>query len=149
MGIDRWLAMIAGWEKYQSAICVVSCGTALTIDSIDSNGNHLGGYIIPGIELMQRALKNSTKQIDISLENKVSTNYGDNTQSAVNNGSFLATVATIDYVVSKLTKEFTEQPKCIISGGMAELIKPLLKYPFEYEPNLVLLGLLIAYEESQ
>ena len=54
MGIDRWLSMVACWERYQSSLCIVSCGTALTIDLVDSNGNHLGGYILPGIDLMQK-----------------------------------------------------------------------------------------------
>ena len=38
MGIDRWLAIVAAWEQYHSALCVVNCGTAMTIDNIDSSG---------------------------------------------------------------------------------------------------------------
>ena len=37
---------------------------------------------------------------------------------------------------------------CIISGGNASLVKPLLEHRFEYEPNLVLRGLLIAHNTS-
>jgi type III pantothenate kinase len=148
MGIDRWLAMVASWEKYQSSLCVVSCGTALTIDSIDQQGNHLGGYIVPGIELMQRALIANTKQINISVQNHALLDYADNTRAAANNGAFLATVAMIDRVVNNLSNESNSKPNCIISGGMAELIKPLLEHPFEHEPNLVLSGLLIVHKAS-
>ncbi len=149
MGIDRWLAMIASWEKYQSTLCVVSCGTALTIDSIDSEGNHLGGYIIPGIELMQRALIANTERINISIQNQALLDYADNTKSAANNGAFLATVAMIDRVVNNLSNGSNIKPKCIISGGMAESIKLLLEHPFEHDPNLVLSGLLIVHQASQ
>jgi len=148
MGIDRWLAMVAGWDKYQSALCVVACGTALTIDAIDMDGNHLGGYIIPGIELMQRALIINTERINISVQNQAFLDYAKNTQNAVNNGILLATVAMIDRVVNKLSNDSNCNPKCIISGGMAELIKPLLEYSFEHEPNLVLCGLLIVHKAS-
>ncbi|MFT5350841.1 MAG: type III pantothenate kinase, partial [Gammaproteobacteria bacterium] len=34
LGIDRWLAMIAARASYQSALCIVDCGTALTVDVI-------------------------------------------------------------------------------------------------------------------
>ena len=68
MGVDRWLSMIASWEVNQSALCLVSCGTASTIDLIDHDGHHQGGYIIPGIELMQQALINNTVQINTDIK---------------------------------------------------------------------------------
>ncbi len=149
MGLDRWLAMVAGWEEHQTALCLVGCGTALTIDVIDSSGEHLGGYIVPGIELMQRALVSSTEQINVVVNNKASLEYAKDTQAAINNGAFLAAVSMIDHVRDKFANESKCKPKCIISGGMAELIKPFLDYPFEYEPNLVLTGLSMLHKASQ
>ncbi len=144
LGLDRWLAMLAAWDKYQSALCIVDCGSALTIDSIDQDGNHMGGYIIPGIELMQQALIMNTARIKVSINKLASLEYAKNTQAAINNGAFLAAVSMIDRVVNNMSNELQTAPECIISGGMAELINPLLKEPFKYEPNLVLKGLLIA-----
>jgi type III pantothenate kinase len=148
MGIDRWLAMVAAWEKSHSALCLVSCGTALTIDLIDSKGIHLGGYIIPGVELMQKALVNNTAQINIDIKKEASIEYAKNTQAAVNNGAFLAAISMIDRAVDTFT-ESNSDVKCIISGGMANSINPLLKHAFEYEPNLVLMGLSIQYKAKQ
>jgi type III pantothenate kinase len=148
MGIDRWLAMVAAWEKHQTALCIVGCGTALTVDSIDSQGNHLGGYIIPGIELMQQALITKTECINVSSNKHASIAYAQNTQAAINNGAFLATTAMIDRVVMHLSEEPKTLPKCIIFGGMAALISPLLKDQFEHEPNLVLCGLLVVHKAS-
>lgn len=149
MGLDRWLAMVASWEKYQTALCLVGCGTALTIDLIDIEGQHLGGYIVPGIELMQRALVDKAEQINIDVKKQVSLTYAKDTQTAVNNGAFLAAVSTIEYVADKFSNEQKCKVKYIISGGMAELIKPILKHPFEYEPNLVLTGLSILHRASE
>jgi type III pantothenate kinase len=149
MGIDRWLSMVASWQEHQTALCLVGCGTALTIDVIDFGGQHLGGYIVPGIELMQRALISSTEQINVAVNNQASLEYAKDTRAAINNGAFLVAVSMIDHVVDKFSNESKCKPKCIISGGMAELIKPLLNYAFEYEPNLVLTGLSVLHEASQ
>lgn len=149
MGLDRWLAMVASWEEYHTALCLVGCGTALTIDVINSEGDHLGGYIVPGIELMQRTLVNSTEQINVLVKNQASLAYAKDTRAAVNNGAFLATVSMINRVAAEFLNESNCKPKCIISGGMAELIKPLLDQSFEYEPNLVLTGLSMLHNASQ
>jgi len=145
MGIDRWLSMVACWEKYKSSLCIVSCGTALTIDSIDYEGNHLGGYILPGIELMQKSLIKNTENINFSINHEPSIDYASDTKTAVNNGAFLSLVSSINYAVNKLKLELGDAPKCVIYGGNAPLMKPLLEQKFEYEPNLVLYGLLITH----
>ena len=52
LGVDRWLSIIAAWSGGHNDVCVVGCGTALTIDLILADGRHLGGYIIPGTHMM-------------------------------------------------------------------------------------------------
>jgi pantothenate kinase type III len=52
MGVDRWLAMLAGRERKKSRLCVIDSGSALTIDIVSADGRHEGGYIIPGAALM-------------------------------------------------------------------------------------------------
>src|SRR3977135_1501988 len=47
LGADRWLALIGAWTKARSALCVVDAGTAVKVDSVDANGQHLGGAIAP------------------------------------------------------------------------------------------------------
>ena len=145
MGIDRWLSMVACWDRHQSSLCVVSCGTALTIDAVDSVGNHLGGYILPGVDLMQKSLIKNTEDINFTINPYPSIDYASDTKTAVNNGAFLSLISSIDRVVSELKLQFGGVPKCVICGGNAPLMKPLLEQKFEYEPNLVLHGLLITH----
>lgn len=145
MGLDRWLSMIASWETYQSALCLVSCGTAMTIDLIGKDGNHNGGYIIPGIELMQKALINNTVQINSEIKKNPSIDCARDTQTAINNGAFIATVSAINEVIDRFRTESNVDITCIITGGMASSIQPLLKHSFYYEPNLVLKGLSLFY----
>ena len=56
LGCDRWVAMIAAYQQTQSAVMVVSSGTAMTIDAVDEQGQHLGGLILPGKYMAEQAL---------------------------------------------------------------------------------------------
>lgn len=149
MGIDRWLAMVAAWEKYKSALFIVDCGTALTLDAIDEDGKHLGGYIIPGIELMQASLIERTGRINASPGQEIESSFANNTQAAINNGAFFTTISVIENALDNFAKELKSQPRCIISGGMAKQINSLLKEPFEHNTNLVLSGLLLLHKASE
>ena len=48
LGADRWLALIGAWTLARSARCVVDAGTAVKVDSVDAQGQHLGGLIVDG-----------------------------------------------------------------------------------------------------
>lgn len=47
LGMDRWLALVAGYELCKKACVVIDLGTAVTVDFVDASGRHLGGYIAP------------------------------------------------------------------------------------------------------
>ena len=109
----------------------------------------MGGFIVPGIELMQQALISNAERINVPVQQQVCLDKADDTQSAIKNGACFATVAMIDRAVNTLLDESGVNPKCIISGGMAGSIKPFLQHAFEHEPNLVLQGLSILHEADQ
>lgn len=69
LGVDRWLALLAAKHsqpKRALSHVVIDAGTAVTMDVLDSTGQHLGGWIAPGFHLMQDALvqKSTRLQID-------------------------------------------------------------------------------------
>ena len=63
LGVDRWLALIAARERSKQPTVIVDAGSACTIDLLDSEGRHLGGYILPGLTAMGEALVRGTHQI--------------------------------------------------------------------------------------
>ena len=65
MGVDRWLAMLAARSIHTGPLCVIDAGTAVTIDLISGEGDHQGGYIIPGADLQRRALTADTGRIQV------------------------------------------------------------------------------------
>jgi len=144
LGIDRWMAIIAAWHRYQcyqEAICVVDCGTAMTIDGISKSGQHLGGLILPGYAMMQEILANNTSDINTIRMTTPSSEFSNSTEQGVNSGCYLAMIATIDRVVTSMKNDHDGRVRCIITGGNSEFVIKQLEEEFEYEPNLVLQGL--------
>lgn len=142
LGVDRWLAVVAGYHEIRSACVVVSAGTALTVDLVAEDGRHLGGYIAPGISLFGAALSNSTARIKLG-NNKLSLalSPGDSTATAVANACAAMIVGVIENALQQI-KLLSEHEKIylLVTGGDAELIKDL--YPWaEYKQELVLDGL--------
>nr|VFK43337.1 MAG: type III pantothenate kinase [Candidatus Kentron sp. SD]VFK48799.1 MAG: type III pantothenate kinase [Candidatus Kentron sp. SD] len=149
LGPDRWAALIAANHKFKGPVCVIDCGTAITIDALAADGKHLGGLIVPGIGLMRRALSRSTGRIGktsgINAMSAAAQNtwLGRSTQEGVMAGTMWAAVAFIDRVVADLEAEFQKRITCILAGGDAQAIHPLLACKAICEPDLILQGLAI------
>ena len=142
LGIDRWLMVLAAAHiaPGQTA-CVVSCGTAITVDSVTGTGDHQGGLIIPGMQMMKNALLQHTHGVKIAQQEPSASPYTDSTSAAVNNGVLLAAVSFVDRAVSTVDSSVGGGTVKFITGGDAQLIRQHLRYEFEYEPELVLKGL--------
>lgn len=146
LGVDRWMAIIAAWQRYNkdnAAICIVDCGSATTIDGISQSGQHLGGFILPGYKMMQEVLINNTSDINLVKETIPSISFSNTTEQAVASGCYIAMFAAIDQAVTLIKDDYHGQIRCIITGGYAELVIKQLTEKFEYEPHLVLHGLAI------
>jgi type III pantothenate kinase len=142
-GIDRWLTLVAtrGWQEN---VVVVDAGTALTIDALDSTGHHLGGYILPGLTLMRRALVNDTFALpEVNSSQRMTP--GHSTADAIANGAVLALGAA----VSASVVQFGLDPyRLVWTGGDASLLaaQPLLAG--ELRKDLVIDGMKILYKDA-
>ena len=63
LGLDRWLAMLGGFKLAAGPCLVLDFGTAATADFIAADGEHLGGFICPGMPLMRNQLRTHTRKI--------------------------------------------------------------------------------------
>jgi type III pantothenate kinase len=144
LGIDRWLAMVAAHNRCGGPCVIVDSGTALTVDVVNSDGVHDGGYIIPGIELMARTLETNTSiKLDSNRASPIP-ELGHSTDAAVRGGSLASLLALIEKVVSTAIKESPES-KLYLSGGDAELIQQhIVNIDAEIVATLVLDGLAFA-----
>ncbi len=65
LGVDRWLAILAGWHIVSSPCLVIDAGSAVTVDLLADRGQHLGGYIGPGLALMRQSLFGGTDNVKV------------------------------------------------------------------------------------
>lgn len=141
LGVDRWLALIAVWQQYQSSACIVDCGTAITVDLIDADGRHQGGLICPGLTLMKKSLGQGTEALPFSRTKHVFAlaNY---TEAAIYSGTLTAAIGLIEHVLAKQP----ENTQLVLTGGDADLIAGQLDIVSIVDPDLVLRGLLCVLE---
>ena len=146
LGSDRWAALIGARHVHEGAVCVVDCGTALTIDLLAAGGEHLGGLIIPGLEMMRSALLDRTADITCNMESlpgDIGAILPADTHGAVRAGALYAVIAVIDRVMTDLTDTAGTGITGVICGGAAPQLLPLLKMKFIHEPDLVIKGLAV------
>lgn len=148
LGVDRWLGLLAAWTQYRQLVCVVSCGTAVTVDCATGDGRHLGGLIIPGLGLMQRSLNQATKGINASRTSVPSCDFGLSTDACVANGALYAVCSLVKNVIADLESRHGEQPALVVTGGDAATVGECLSIPFASRPALVLEGLAIIAEQE-
>jgi type III pantothenate kinase len=148
LGVDRWLAILAAANHYPTAVCVVDAGTALTIDFVAADGNHLGGLILPGLGLMWRALTSETGDLQRfagAVEEagliEVLTPARD-TAAAIRGGSLSALVGLIRSSTESL-RERCGEATLVLTGGDAERLIPHLPNDLRHHPLLVLEGLVV------
>jgi type III pantothenate kinase len=149
LGVDRWLAIIAAYSKQKRAVCVIDCGTAITIDVVSHNGEHLGGLIIPGIEMMRNSLVKGTTGIKLQKAQPAEVSLlARDTEGAVIGGTLYTSIAVIDRVVSDITETLGRNIAYVITGGDAANLLPLLQHQYISEPDLVLQGLALVATEN-
>ncbi len=138
LGVDRWLGMIATFNQYQSAFCLVGCGTAITVDLVDNSGKHLGGLISPGLRLMRESLHANTANLNLNVAT-YPFGLANHTDAAIYNGTLAAALGLIEINL----KTHPDNLLLILTGGDADIIAGAISKSNIIEPNLVLQGLAI------
>ncbi len=148
-GVDRWAAMIAARTLYQTPLCVISCGTATTVDIIDASGQHLGGQIMPGTEMMIGALQTRVPGL-ATLEIPEQTpaeHFASASGAALKLGVMQMAAAALDRACDEARVLLGDDMKTLMTGGAAKAIMPLMKNSVVPQPHLVLQGLAIAAQQ--
>jgi len=139
LGNDRWAALIAARAETQSSVCVLGCGTAITIDAMNQRGEFIGGTIFPGLELLRRSLRHGTAGID-STSGKDKLCLSTSTADAVMGGTLYGLAGAINRIVAEHRRALGGECGYIATGGTAELVAPMLDFPVQIIPDLILQG---------
>ena len=149
LGSDRWAALVAAHVTASGAPraqLVVMAGTALTVDALTADGHFLGGIIVPGLMLMQRALNRGTAQLP-SEPGSYQT-FPTATVHAIGSGAVEACAGAVARMYTHLSTQVGVAPHCIGSGGAMQALAPHLPFPVLINDNLVLDGIRAITEAS-
>jgi len=142
LGVDRWLALIGAHHLEKGALCVLGCGTAITLDVLFANGHHQGGIIMPGVTSMHNALLSDTQiQLNQTLQQRDKQAFlAQDTQTGITLGILYAVIGLLEYVIGHFEKQ-GHSLKLILTGGSVPALEPLLNRAYRHIPDLVLRGI--------
>ena len=140
LGVDRFLAMLAAYAAGQAPCVLAGAGTALTLDALTTDGQHLGGLIAPGARLMQRSLGLATAHAQVSEPGAI-VDVASSTADAVTSGCWHAVAALVERFTVRMTPALGGAPNIVLGGGDAAQLLPLLTLPAQVAVDGVLRGL--------
>ncbi|WDE05689.1 type III pantothenate kinase [Thalassomonas viridans] len=142
LGVDRWLAMVGAYKLYPGkSMLIVDAGTATTVDLLAASGEHLGGWIIPGIDTMFNSILQQTANVEANKGENVSIAFGRDTSENVNNACWAATLGAIEIAIRQAKALVSELDMVLMTGGNEKALTNLLAEAVTPVKNLVFVGL--------
>ncbi len=147
LGLDRWMAVLGAYRLAGGACLVLDLGTAVTSDFVDGSGDHLGGFICPGLPLMRSQLRTHTRRIryedDAAQEAMQALVPGRSTIEAVERGCSLMLRGFVQTQLEMAREYWGDSFSVFLTGGDAGSVKEILPAA-RVMPDLIFLGLAIA-----
>jgi type III pantothenate kinase len=148
VGIDRLAAAAAAAAAKDPArpAVVIDCGTATTVDIVSRDGAFLGGAILPGPELLSRALAEGTSRLPAVAEldgGAVPIMPGRSTQAAIAAGIGFGMRGAVARLVAEATSTLGGSPELFLTGGSRGIVRDAVPNAVEI-PDLVLHGIALA-----
>ena len=146
LGADRLVGVIGAFElSKHRPVCIISVGTAMTLDLVDARGRHRGGAIVPAPSLMVGSLLSETHGIRRRAQGGAGGRdfFARSTRAAIAQGARYAAAAVADRAVTEARATLGQKPLVLLTGGAADSIRALIRSPHRHIPDLVLRGLAV------
>jgi type III pantothenate kinase len=145
LGADRWVALVGARQRALAGraprpALVVMVGTAVTVDALDTEGQFLGGLILPGFGLMLKALEMGTAGLRVPTGEVV--DFPTNTSDALMSGGANAIAGAVERQHRRLAMRTGAEPLLLMAGGAAPKLAPTLDLPVQVVDTLLFEGLL-------
>ena len=131
-GSDRLALCAVSQLLYpEEAVIAIDIGTAITIDVLGSTQHYLGGLIMPGLDLMAKALHEHTARLPLVALGRPETLLGCSTTDGIRNGIVHGCASSMDGLVAKITRWLQDERSetavnVMVTGGNAPLIAGML-----------------------
>ena len=137
LGFDRLAAAAGAHALFPQRDCmIIDCGTAITIDFLNRQGEFSGGNISPGLQMRFKALHCFTERLPMGAVTGSVAPVGTTTQEAIEAGVVQGIVHELDGYIQAYPVATT-----IFTGGDAIYFAKRIKNPIFVVPNLNFTGL--------
>lgn len=143
LGADRFAALVGAWARHGRSLCVVDCGTAITVDALDGEGVFQGGVIMPGVGTSAGALCRAAEGLAQAAGTGLASVLGRRTAEALRGGLVIGAAGAIDRLLDEQKSRLLDDPLVVLTGGDALTLAPYLKSRHEIVPHLTLEGLVV------
>lgn len=143
LGSDRWASMVGAFAQFKKTICVVGCGTAVTLDIVTADGQHQGGLISPGLRLSQQCLHSETNMEFMMSDSEHQDMWlGKSTEQCIQLGTLKTIAGMISTTYSHCLKKYGDVTM-IMTGGDACHVQRYLENDVQLVDDMVLRGLAV------
>ena len=119
---------------------IIDCGTCITYDFINKQGQHKGGSISPGLQMRYNALNYYTKNLPLISERKHAPLIGDTTKNSIISGVINGITEELNGIICRYRKDYN-QLKVLITGGDMDSFVKSIKNDIFADPSLLAKGL--------
>ena len=132
-------------KKFYNCL-IIDFGTATTFDIV-RKGKYEGGVIAPGVKSSIKNLSQSTALLPLINLKYNQKSYGKNTKDALNAGFVWGYEGLINNIINKITLNWKNDYKIILTGGYANLFKKIIKRRTIIDQNITIKGVSRVYKE--
>jgi type III pantothenate kinase len=143
LGDDRWMALLAAREMQPGNCVIIDAGSAITLDLLCADGQHLGGAILPGFNTSIDHFKQIFKTIDFDAPAIAETRQpGCSTEAAIHIDYAQTTTEILPELVNRWCQLFDDDATVLLAGGDAQRLQRVLEQAGRMVPDLVFKGIL-------
>ena len=142
LGVDRWMTLLAARELAPGDCVVIDAGSAITLDLLRADGQHLGGAILPGFNTSIDHFRRIFKYIDFSDPAIAETRQpGCSTEAAIHIDYAQSTTEILPGLVNRWSQLFDDDATLLLAGGDAQRVQRVLDQAGRIVPDLVFRGI--------
>lgn len=150
VGPDRIANVVGASRLYGLPAIVVDFGTATTL-SIIKDKTFIGGTIMPGLEMMAKALNIYTSRlplVDLTVSDEKINLPGKDTRENIISGIIYGTAGAVEGIIGEIESIERCKFNVVLTGGFSVIMARFIKRDFFLDPDLTLKGLRFIYERN-
>lgn len=142
LGVDRWLALIGAADRVVGDCIVIDAGSAITLDLLRADGQHLGGAILPGVSTSLERFRRIFSHIDFDDPRIGQVDEpGGSTEAAIQIDYPDRSIDRLRELVTSWIQRLDSNASILLAGGDAFRVQSELEQPGRIVPDLVFLGM--------